>query len=58
MDIDNLDGAVLALGLTGAGFTVLEPPELVALVQVWADRLAAAGSPALRDAGPTPVDAD
>ncbi len=44
MDTDDLDGAVLTLGFTGAAFTVLEPPELVGQVQTWADRLAAAAT--------------
>ena len=42
MVTDNLDGAVFALGMTGRPFTVVEPPELVALVRTWADRLSAA----------------
>ncbi|MGI3780511.1 MAG: helix-turn-helix transcriptional regulator [Janthinobacterium lividum] len=60
MDTDNLDGAVLALGMTGAPFTVREPPELVALVRVWSERLATATAtaPAPRDAGPTSRRAD
>ena len=44
MDTDNLDGSVLTLGMTGAPFTVLEPPELVTLVQAWAERLAGAAA--------------
>lgn len=53
METDNLDGAVLTLGLTGAPFTVREPPELVALVRTWAERLTAAGrNPGTTSAAP------
>jgi predicted DNA-binding transcriptional regulator YafY len=49
MDTDDLDRPVLTLGVAGAPFTVLEPPELVTRVRAWADRLAAAA----RNSGPT-----
>ena len=39
---DDLDWAVAALGLTGAGFTVLSPPEVRDHLRVVADRYAAA----------------
>lgn len=42
MDTDNLAGAVFALGATGAGFEVLEPPVLLEHLRGWADRLGGA----------------
>ena len=44
METDDLDGAVFTLGITGATFRVLQPPELAARVRTWADRLAVAGA--------------
>jgi predicted DNA-binding transcriptional regulator YafY len=44
MEVDELDGPVFALGMTGAAFTVLEPPELVERLRLWAERFAAAGT--------------
>lgn len=41
METDNLDGAVFALGATGARFTVLGPPELATHLRSWVERLAA-----------------
>ena len=42
METDNLDGAVFTLGMTGAPFTVLGPPEAVDRARDWSGRLAAA----------------
>ena len=44
METDNLDGAVFTLGITGATFRVVEPPELAERVRTWADRLGVAGA--------------
>ncbi|SDC80184.1 Predicted DNA-binding transcriptional regulator YafY, contains an HTH and WYL domains [Geodermatophilus telluris] len=45
---DDLDWAALALGVTGAPFTVLSPPEVVAHLRVLAERFAAAADAAVR----------
>lgn len=42
METDDLDGAVLALGVAGAPFRVLGPPALVEHLHAWVARLAAA----------------
>jgi predicted DNA-binding transcriptional regulator YafY len=43
---DSLDWPILALGMTGADFQVISPPELIDQVQDWARRFSRAGSPA------------
>ncbi len=43
---DNLDWPVIALGLAGADFTVLSPPELAERVADWGDRFTRATGPA------------
>jgi len=44
METDELDGAVLTLGLTGAPFRVVNPPELAERLRSWAGRLEAAAA--------------
>ena len=46
METDDLDGAVLTLGITGAPFHLLEPPELAERVRAWAGRFSGAGADA------------
>ena len=42
LDTDDLAAAVFALGATGAGFRVLEPPALIEHLRGWTERLGAA----------------
>ena len=42
MDTDDLAGAVVALGASGAGFRVLEPRALLEHLRAWPERLGAA----------------
>ncbi|SDR74410.1 Predicted DNA-binding transcriptional regulator YafY, contains an HTH and WYL domains [Friedmanniella luteola] len=44
MDTDALDWPLHALGVVGAGFTVLSPPELAVLAQEWGARFVRAGA--------------
>ena len=44
METDDLDGAVLTLGITGATFRVVGPAALAERVGTWAERLGAAGA--------------
>jgi predicted DNA-binding transcriptional regulator YafY len=44
METDNLDGAVFALGMTGAPFRVVGPPALVERLRTWTERLGAAAA--------------
>ncbi len=48
IESDDLDWAALALGVTGAPFTVLSPPEMTAALRDLADRYAAAAAAAAR----------
>jgi predicted DNA-binding transcriptional regulator YafY len=43
MSTDPLDWAAMALGVAGADFTVLSPPELLTHVHDWARRFGRAG---------------
>jgi hypothetical protein len=43
---DNLDWPVIALGVAGADFRVLSPPELAARVAEWGTRFTRAATPA------------
>jgi predicted DNA-binding transcriptional regulator YafY len=43
---DNLDWPVIALGVAGADFQVLSPPELIARIQDWGTRFTRAAGPA------------
>ncbi|HEY0936287.1 MAG TPA: YafY family protein, partial [Trebonia sp.] len=45
MTPDNLDWPVIALGVTGADFRVVSPPELAARIADWGERLTRAGQP-------------
>ncbi len=45
MTPDNLDWPVIALGVTGANFQVLSPPELAERVAEWGDRFSRASRP-------------
>jgi predicted DNA-binding transcriptional regulator YafY len=43
---DNLDWPVIALGVAGADFQVLSPPELIARIEDWGNRFTSATRPA------------
>jgi predicted DNA-binding transcriptional regulator YafY len=48
MTPDSLDWAAIALGLAGADFRVVSPPELAELIGEWGVRFTRAGAPAAR----------
>ena len=51
---DSLDWPVIALGVAGADFQVLSPPELAELVGDWGARFTRAARPAARFQRPAP----
>jgi predicted DNA-binding transcriptional regulator YafY len=51
---DNLDWPVIALGVAGADFQVLSPPELAELIGDWGARFTRAARPAARFPRPAP----
>jgi predicted DNA-binding transcriptional regulator YafY len=56
MTTDSLEWAILALGMTGAGFRVLSPPGLIDQLRGWGERFTAAAGPdsPAGPAGPLP----
>ena len=55
MQVDSLDWPALALGSVGSDFTVIRPPELLRLLEGWADRFSRAVNASSSEPTPTAI---